>query len=197
MVYRQRWEYADIQFKRNLVSGHSFTEEQTEIPSMLHLKETHRTSAPSVSLEHGCLSLANCFTTSWLTGKHNNTDWDQISWYTPSTEPNVGSRDTAAVKCIDCKSLEIVKDSGIISANVCMLTIILLNGPMGATLGKHWSAWEINCSLVELAFSLQDPWGYQGVCSFIQQMFIEHMLGTKVLPSYYPGIPNWSEDSIA
>lgn len=41
--------------------------------------------------------------------------------------------DTETVKYIDCKSLEIVKDTGIISANAYMLTIILLNGSMGAT----------------------------------------------------------------
>lgn len=49
----------------------------------------------------------------------------------------MGIRDTATVKYIDCKSLEIVKDAGIISANVCMLIVVLLNGPMEATQGKH------------------------------------------------------------
>lgn len=63
--------------------------------------------------------------------KHNNTDWDQISGYAPSTETNMGSRDTAAVKYTDYESLEIVKDSGNISANVNVLIVLLLKRVCG------------------------------------------------------------------
>lgn len=62
-MYRQKQEDADIQFKGNFASSHSFTEEQTETPSELHLKETHGAAAPSVSLGHGWPCLENCFAT--------------------------------------------------------------------------------------------------------------------------------------
>lgn len=69
----------------------------------------------------------------------------------------MGSRNTAAVKCTDYKSLDIVKNSGIISANMNVLIAILLNGAVGDNLGETLKClYRNNDFPAKFALSLQD-----------------------------------------